>query len=225
MSPARTDEPTSTGRPDIDHPGRTNSAATQILAQFKQLNGFQRSLDAFAPAVAFLLGYQLAGADAGIAAAIIAAAGLALVRLVRGDSVKVVTASVIAVFIHSLIVQFTGEGRDFFLTTVIRCIALALVFGTSLLSRRPASWWICLKAGFEPAGEMTVERLRLHRRITGMWFANWIVHVLVLVPLYLANNVAALSLAVMVLGKPAAVALAAVSWLQIQRSRSQHTNE
>ncbi|MFE3024034.1 DUF3159 domain-containing protein [Nocardia tengchongensis] len=225
MSLARTDEPSSTGGPDVDHAGRTNSAAAQILATFKQLNGFQRSLDAFAPAVAFLLGYQLVGADAGIAAAIIAAAVLALVRLVRGDSVKVVTASMIAVLIHSLIVQLTGEGRDFFLTTVIRYVALAVVFGISLVGRRPISRWICRKAGFEPAGEMTAERLRLHRRITGMWFANWIVHVLVLVPLYLANNVAALSLAAILLGKPAAVVLAAVSWLRIQRSRPQPTSE
>ncbi|WP_433563065.1 DUF3159 domain-containing protein [Nocardia sp. CA-151230] len=209
----------------MTHTSRTASAAAEVFAKFKQLNGFQRSADAVGPVAAFLLGYQLAGAHAGIAAAIAAAAVLALVRLIRGDSVKVVTVSVVAVLVYSLFVQFSGQGRDFFLPTVVGCAVLTVVFGLSLLGRRPATWWICRKVGIEPADEVSADRLRLHRRITALWFANWVVHVLVLVPLYLANNVAALGLAAMLLGKPSVVVLVALTWIQVQRSRRGKTDE
>ncbi|MFJ9367631.1 DUF3159 domain-containing protein [Nocardia sp. NPDC101769] len=209
----------------MTHTSRTASAATEVFAKFKQLNGFQRSADAVGPVAAFLVGYQLAGAHAGIAAAIAAAAILALVRLIRGDSVKVVTVSVAAVLVYSLFVQFSGQGRDFFLPTVIGCAVLTIVFGISLVGRRPVTLWLCRKVGIEPAGEVTARRLRLHRRITAMWFVNWVVHVVALTPLYLANQVAALGLAAMLLGKPSVVVLIALTWLQVQRSRSGKSDE
>ncbi|MEU2257666.1 DUF3159 domain-containing protein [Nocardia xishanensis] len=207
----------------MTHTSRTASVAAEVFAKFKQLDGFKRSADAVGPVAAFLLGYQLVGAHAGIAAAITAAAVLAVVRLVRGDSVKVVTVSMIAVLVYSLFVQISGEGRDFFLPTVIGCAVLTVLFGVSLIGRRPVTLWICRKVGLEPAGETAPHRLRLHRRITATWFVNWVLHVVVLVPLYLANNVAALGLAAMLLGKPSVVVMVALTWIQVQRARSTGT--
>ncbi|MFE7721462.1 DUF3159 domain-containing protein [Nocardia rhizosphaerihabitans] len=199
--------------------GRGASAAAEILTKFRQLDGFKRSADALGPVFAFVIGYQFAGTNAGIIAAIMTALALAAIRIVRGGSVKVVAVSVGVVLAYSLVVGISGEGRDFFVVSIIGCAILALAFGLSLIGRSPASLWICRRFRLEPAAAASADRLRLHRRITALWLVNWIVHVVVLCPLYAANQVAALGVATMLLGKPSVVVLVAVTWLWVQRSR------
>ncbi|PXX54941.1 uncharacterized protein DUF3159 [Nocardia tenerifensis] len=202
-----------------------SSAAAEVFAKFKQLDGFKRSADAVGPVLAFLIGYQVAGAHGGVAAAIGTAAALAVTRLIRGDSVRVVSASLIAVVLYSLFVQYSGEGRDFFLLNIIGCGILMVLFGVSLAGRMPATLWICRKTRIEPVGEIAPDRLRLHRRITAVWLVNWVLHLMVLAPLYALNLVAALGIAAMLLGKPSVVVLVAVTWWQVQRSRPTHRDD
>ncbi|WP_433202067.1 hypothetical protein ACQP1G_11530 [Nocardia sp. CA-107356] len=61
---------------------------------FRAIRGSRHILDGATPAIGFLLGYSVASAEVGIFIAILIAVASAAVRVMRGDSVRVVAASV-----------------------------------------------------------------------------------------------------------------------------------
>ncbi|WP_169815542.1 DUF3159 domain-containing protein [Nocardia inohanensis] len=73
--------------------------------------------------------------------------------------------------------------------------------------------------GREPvAGADPATWLCLHRRVTLAWFVFWAAHLVLMVPLYLANKVVLLGSVTVILGKPALVVMLAISWLWVRRS-------
>ncbi|MFB8274396.1 DUF3159 domain-containing protein [Nocardia colli] len=74
------------------------------------------------------------GAEVGVFVAILIAVALGAVRLMRGDSVRVVAG---AVLVFSLFVEITGEGRGFYLPEV----ALSVVM-TVLHSQITLAWFV-----------------------------------------------------------------------------------
>lgn len=198
---------------------RPRSAVAEIWGKFRALGGARHILDGAAPAVGFLVGYAAVNAKLGVLIALLVACGIAGLRLLRGDSVKVVAASVTAVIVFSLFVGITGEGRGFYLPDLLVCVAGTVAFGVTLLAGRPLSHWICRRIGLEPAESADpATRLRLHRRVTLAWFVFWAAHLVVMVPLYLANQVVLLGAVALVFGKPSLVAMVAVTWLWVYRS-------
>mgnify|MGYP000904286141 FL=1 len=51
----------------------------------------------------------------------------------------------------------------------------------------------------------------------GAWALQWLLHVAVLGPLYMADQVAALGVATLLLGKPSVVVALAVTWWLVRR--------
>ncbi|MBB5912091.1 hypothetical protein BJY24_000958 [Nocardia transvalensis] len=54
--------------------------------------------------------------------------------------------------------------------------------------------------------------------LTPAWFVFWAVHLVIMVPLYVANEVVLLGSVALVLGKPALVVMIGVTWLWVRRS-------
>ncbi|MFE7801159.1 DUF3159 domain-containing protein [Nocardia sp. NPDC057440] len=192
----------------------------EMWGKFRAIHGPRHLLDGAAPASGFLLGYSVAGAEVGVFVAILIVVALAAVRLVHGDSVRVVAVSVLVILVFSLFVDITGQGRGFYLPEVALCVVMTVLFGATLLTGKPLSYTICRRIRLEPAVLADpATRLRLHRRITVAWFVFWAAHVLVMLPLYLADSTVAL-----ILGKPALVVMLAVTWLWVREKSGEPTS-
>ncbi|WP_433682686.1 DUF3159 domain-containing protein [Nocardia sp. CA-119907] len=191
--------------------------AARVLGQAVIAHGGVRHLvDAVTPVAVFLVGYQLFGTGPAVAAALTAAALLAGWRLRRGDSPKVVMVALAAVAAYSALVLFTGEGRAFFLPEIVGCAVLTVAFGATLIRGRPLSLLVCQRIRIEPA-DIDQPRIRKHRRLTAAWALMWAVHVLILLPLYAADQITALALGTMLLGKPSVLIAVATSWLWVRK--------
>ncbi|WP_433656914.1 DUF3159 domain-containing protein [Nocardia sp. CA-128927] len=179
-------------RPMLDPgDGRTESRGVvpEMWGKCRAMHGPQHILDGAAPAIGFLIGYSAAGAEVGVFVAIVIAVVLGAVRLMRGDSVRVVALAVLVILVFSLFVEITGEGRGFYLPEVALSVVMTVLFGATLLTGKPLSYTVTRKIRLEPAEPAAPAlRLRLHRRITFAWFVFWAVHVAVMVPLYLADK-------------------------------------
>ncbi|MFJ4657080.1 DUF3159 domain-containing protein [Nocardia sp. NPDC088792] len=198
---------------------QTRPTAADMWGKFRALGGLQHLLDGAAPAIGFLLGYGIWNAKIGVLIALAVAVGIGVYRLLHGDSIKVVAISVAVVALFSLFVGLTGEGRGFYLPDLLVGAAGTLAFGIAAVTRRPLSHWICRRIGLEPAETADpAARLRLHRRVTLAWFVFWALHLVVMVPLYAANQVVILGSVALVLGKPALVVMLAATWLWVRRS-------
>ncbi|WP_406231514.1 DUF3159 domain-containing protein [Nocardia sp. NBC_01009] len=196
-----------------------------IWDSFRAMRGPRHILDGAAPAIGFLLGYSVAGAEAGVFVAILIAVALAAVRLVQGDSVRVVAVSVLVVLVFSLFVDITGQGRGFYLPEVALCVVMTALFGATLLTGKPLSYTVRRRIRLEPAEPADpATRLRLHQRITLAWFVFWAAPVLVMLPLYPADKVAIPGTVALVLGKPALVIMLAVTWLWVRDKSGQPTS-
>ncbi|MBL1074651.1 DUF3159 domain-containing protein [Nocardia sp. 2] len=198
---------------------RPRSGAAEMWGKFRAMGGPQHIVDGAAPAVAFLLAYATIDAKMGVLFALGTAGAVAVYRLLKGDSIRVVSVSLITVVVFSLFVGITGEGRGFYLPDLIICVVCTVAFGLTLLTGRPLSGWACRKIGLEPAEPADPDaRNLLHRRITLVWFGFWAAHLVIMVPLYLANKVVLLGSVALVLGKPALVLMLAGTWLWVRRS-------
>lgn len=189
----------------------------EIRGNFQATHGPQHIIDGATLAIGFLLGYSVAGAEVGVFIAILIAVVLAAFRLIRGDSIRVVAASVSVILVFSLFVEITGVGRGFYLPELALCVVMTVLFGATLLTGKPLSYTVSRRIRLEPAEPADpAVRLRLHRRITLAWFVFWAVHVAVMLPLYLVNKVVILGTVALILGKPALVVLLAVTWLWVR---------
>ncbi|WP_431970084.1 DUF3159 domain-containing protein [Nocardia sp. bgisy134] len=204
-------------RSETPHDSAPVRSAARVLGQAVLARGGVRHfVDAATPVAVFLVGYQLFGTGPAVAATLTAAALLAGWRLRRGDSPKVVTAALVAVTAYSALVLFTGEGRAFFLPEIVGCAVLTVAFGATLIRGRPLSLLVCQRLRIEPS-DVDQPRIRKHRRLTAAWAVMWALHVLVLLPLYAADQITALAVATTLLGKPSVVLAVAASWLWIRK--------
>lgn len=165
--------------------------------------------DAVLPNVAFLVGYELVGASTGVVAALAAALVLVGLRLLRGHKLTAVAAGFGLVVLHTTMVVLTGEGRDYFLPWLIFNGALTLVFTVSLVIGRPITVRLSRFAGLS-------DDLSRHRLVTALCIGLGVAHLVVGLPLYLADMVVALGVAKFLLGPPAILVMGILSWRLLQ---------
>ncbi|GAB0102683.1 hypothetical protein JMUB6875_16520 [Nocardia sp. JMUB6875] len=185
-------------------------------AKFFEHHGPRHIADGAAPAVGFLLGFKLFDPWIGIAVALGVAVALGGLRLLRGESAKTVGVSIALVAVYSVFVLCTGRGRDFYLPDLILCVLFIVGTGATLVGRRPLILSLTQRLRLE-AAEVSVERLATHRRITLGWVVFWVIHLVVIVPLYLANQVVLLGMATLTLGKPSIIVMILATWLLLRR--------
>lgn len=161
--------------------------------------------DAVLPNVAFLVGYEMVSALAGVVAALAAALVLVGVRLLRGHQLTAVAAGFGLVVLHTAMVVLTGEGRDYFLPWLILNIVLTVVCTASLIIGRPITARLSRFAGMSNDPSK-------HRRVTALVIALGVAHLAVGLPLYLADMVVALGVAKFLLGPPAILVLGILTW-------------
>ena len=103
----------------------------------EQLGGWRGMLDATLPTVAFIVANAVNGLRTGIWAALIAAALVFVLRLVRRESVQQAVSGLFAVGVAVAIAAFTGQARDFFVLGIVRNAVIGVVLLGSIAVRRP----------------------------------------------------------------------------------------
>lgn len=187
------------------------------------LGGWRGSLETALPTVAFVI-WWLAREDltgAVIASAVVVVL-LAAARLVTGGTLRYVGASLVATALAAFFALRSGNAEDAFLPGILMSAAWGVVTLASILLRWPLIGF--LVAIGDPQFEQQPTRWRSSRamvrvcsRLTWVLVALYAVRVAVMLPMYLAQNVAALGVAKVVMGWPLyLVAVAVMVWMLVR---------
>jgi hypothetical protein len=132
----------------------------------------------------------------GAGAALFAGLALAVVRLLRGKRPAAVVLGLLGVVIAALIVLYTGRAADFFLLQIASNAASALVWTASIAIRWPLLGVIVgLALRQRTAWRGDPDLVRGYGRASWVWVAQYLVRLVVFVPLYQADQVLALGIA------------------------------
>jgi Protein of unknown function (DUF3159) len=184
------------------------------------LGGRGGAVDATVPVVVFVLiltigdalGWPSVVAWSG-GAAVLAAAVVAAVRMARGRRPRAVLLGLLGVAVAALVAAYTGRAVDFFLVQIITNAASALAWAVSIVIRWPLLGVVVGTA----LGQRTRWRrdpflLRGYQRAGWVWVAQYVVRLVVFLPLYFADQVVALGVARVVLTWPLVALCVALSW-------------
>jgi len=205
------------GRPDADT--QADSVRQESLADL--LGGRRGAVEATLPPLAFGAGWLLGDHSvwAGVLAAVTVGTVVAAWRLWRGHRPRAVLLGLLGVCVAALIALRTGRAVDFFLLQLVSNTASALLWLLSIAVRWPL---LGVVVGFV-LGQRTRWRrdpdlLRAYSRGSWVWVGQYVVRVLVFLPLYEAGRVVELTVARAALTWPLVAACLAVSWWVIRRT-------
>jgi hypothetical protein len=184
------------------------------------LGGRGGAIDASVPVVAFVLAYSAADLLAwpsavvwACAAALLAAAVVAVVRLVSGRRPRAVLIGLLGVAVAALVALYTGRAIDFFLVQIVTNAASALVWAVSIVIRWPLLGLVVGTAlNQRTRWRRDPHLLRGYQRASWVWVGQYVVRLVVFLPLYYADAVVALGIARTVLTWPLVALCVALSW-------------
>jgi hypothetical protein len=169
------------------------------------MGGPQGIADSSLPALLFVVVYTLFGNDiqtAGIAAVALAGV-IAVVRLMRGESARFALTGFFGVALAAFIASRSGRAEDFFLPGLLLNAGYATAYLVSILVRWPLiGVLVGPLIGEGMAWRRDPTRVRMYSRASWVWFAMFIVRLVVQLPLYLAGSVVALGIAKTAMGLP-----------------------
>jgi hypothetical protein len=184
------------------------------------LGGRGGAIDATVPVVAFVLVFTLGDAlgwPSPVAwaggAAVLAAAFVAVLRVIGGRRPRAVLLGLLGVAVAALVAGYTGRAEDFFLVQIATNAASALAWAVSIVLRWPL---LGLVVG-TVLGQRTKWRrdphlLRGYQRASWVWVGQYLVRLAVFLPLYWSGSVVALGIARTVLTWPLVALCVALSW-------------
>ncbi len=200
------------------HPPLPHAAGPRPESLRELLGGRGGAIDATVPVVAFVIGFTAAQAAAspvawGGGAAVAAAVALGAFRLARGRRPRSVLLGLLGVAAAALIALYTGRAVDFFLVQIVTNAASALAWALSIVIRWPLLGLVVGTAlGNRTAWRRDPALLRGYQRASWAWVAQYLVRLVVFVPLFAADQLVALGVARVVLTWPLVAACVAVSW-------------
>lgn len=194
------------------------------------LGGWYGSLETALPTVAFVVVWLVRSE---IRPALLAAAGVALVllgiRLAVGGSVRYVLTSIFATALAAFFALRSGRAEDAFLPGILTSAAYAVATLVSILTRWPAVGFLVAAGDPEFAEHPSRWRsdsalVRVCSRLTWVLVALFVVRVGIMLPLYLAGEVAWLGVAKIVLGWPLYLLAIVVMGLMLAVGQTPLTN-
>lgn len=184
------------------------------------VGGWRGSLETALPMIVFVIAWTIThDVRLSAGAALVTAALAAALRAYHGGSLQYVVSGFFATGIAAFFALRSGRAEDAFLPGILLSSAYGAGTVISILTRWPLVGFLIgvgdPRAKEDPfAWRRDPGIVRVATRLTFVLVALYAVRLGVMVPLYLAGNVAALGVARVVLGWPAwVVALAAMGWL------------
>lgn len=201
--------------------GRPSSGSGDPTSSiYTALGGRRGLLDMGLPGVIFAAVFPFAGLAPAAWGAVAVAGVLVVVRVVRRETLQHVISGFMAVAVGWFIASRTGQAQDFFLPKLFINAGYALGYALSILVRWPIMGVVLgplLGEGFD--WRRSPARQRAYARATWLWVAMFVARLCIEVPLYLAGQVVALSVAHVALGWPLWLLVAWLTWLVMRGTR------
>ncbi|NLC98710.1 MAG: DUF3159 domain-containing protein [Actinomycetales bacterium] len=186
----------------------------------------RHAIDGGIPFLLFFVGYQLHSIAVGCLLALISASALAFLRVKRGEPRVAVLLGVFAVALSATIALAVGEGRSFFVTSLITNAIGLLVTAASLAFKRPVTGFVGKRLKREKPGWYDDPvRYQTHKKMTWFWVFLWVWHLAALLPLYALDKVAALALLTTFVLKPSLPLWVVISLMWGKRSRERQAGQ
>jgi len=179
-------------------------------------------IDSGLPTVVFVTVFALNGQvlQPALFAALGAGALLAVLRLVRRDSLQNVVGGFVAVGIAAWFANRTGQAEDFFAPGLLINVGYGLAYLVSILVRWPLLGVLVSLATGEGMGwRQTPHLMRAYTIASWFWVAMFSLRLAVQLPLYLTESVVALGVARVVMGWPLFLLCLWLSWMVIKSAR------
>lgn len=177
--------------------------------------------EAAAPTIAFTVAWILTeDLRRSLTISIGLAVVLLLIRIVQRSNIQFVLNAAIGIGIAALVASRTGEARDVFLPGIIYNSVYAVVIAVTILVGWPVVGFLIGAITGDPTGWHDDKPLvRLCSRLSWLLVAPCIARVVVQYPLYLADEVALLGTAKVIMGWPLQVAsFLAMAWVLSRNS-------
>lgn len=178
------------------------------------LGGRRGLLDSALPALTFVVTYLATGQQLGVAlaAAVSVGAVVAVIRLIRRDSLRHVLAGFAGVALSVLVARTTGRPVDYFLPSLLSNTAAAVAWAVSIWVRRPLLGVVVAAVTRSTAWRTDPRLLRAYQRASWIWTASFVLRVVVMTPLWLFDQLLALGVAKVVMGWPMVLVVIWLSW-------------
>lgn len=178
------------------------------------LGGRKGLLDSALPALTFVVTYLATGQQMSIAltAALAVGGGVAVLRLVRRDSLRHVAAGFAGVALSVVVARTTGRPVDYFLPSLLSNTAAAVAWAVSIWVRRPLLGVVVGGVTRSKAWREDPRLLSAYQRASWIWTGSFVLRVAVMTPLWLSDQLLALGVAKVVMGWPMVLVIIWLSW-------------
>jgi intracellular septation protein A len=192
------------------------------------LGGWSGVIDAGLPFVVFTTAYLVTdrNLETTLYAAVGTAAVLALLRLVRRQSLQQVFSGLIGIGIAAFLAQRTGNADNFFLPGIITNAVYASVCLVSIAIHKPLLGYVIeAMRGRDMSWVKDPAAHRLFSTITWLWALIFGVRVAIMFPLYLLGQTAALGTLKVLLGYPLFALGIFVTFKLLAKSKKKVSND
>jgi hypothetical protein len=192
----------------------------------QSLGGARGMIESALPFIAFTIAWvitrQLYPA---VAAAVVTALLLAVIRLIQRQSIKYVVQAVIPTAIAVLIATRTGRAQDLFLPGILYNGALAVLSIVTVAIRKPLVGFIIGAAVGDPTGWTRDSGLvKMTSKLTLVLAVPYVARFVIQLPLFLAGQVVLLGIAKVILGWPLLIAALTVIGLMLSKGQTPMEN-
>ena len=203
-----------------DRPGLRDVAGEQFPTS--SLVTREMLVDSGLPTVGVVTVFAVAGRELqpALIAALAAGGLLAVIRLVRRDSLQSVIAGFVAVAIAAWLAGRTGQAEDFFVPGLLINVVYGIAYLISIVVRWPLLGVLVGLATGEGMGwRQSPYLLRAYTVASWFWVGLFAARLAVQVPLYLTESVVALGIVRVVMGWPLFLLCLWLSWMVIKSAR------
>jgi hypothetical protein len=201
--------------------GEPGDATTeQLLA--RSIGGWRGLFDSGLPGLVFVVVYVINGhaLTPAVWAAVAAGAVIAVIRLIRRESLQQVLSGFIGIAFCAWFASRTGKAEDFYLPGIVKNAAYGVALAVSCLVGHPLIGYAVGAATGDITGWRRVpEQRRAYALATWFFVAVFALRVAIQVPLYLAGAVGPLGVINLFIGWPLFALAAYLSYRVIRRAR------
>jgi Protein of unknown function (DUF3159) len=203
---------------EVDRTGAPQAKAVPLLVE--QMGGWRGLLDSTLPVVVFIAANTIGGLTVAIWAALGSGVLVAILRLVRKQSVQQAISGLLGVALAAYLAHRTGNAKGFFLFGIWASFAYAALFGVSALVRWPLVGVIW---EYVDASDTDWRRyrplMRAYLLLTLLWTVIFLGRGIVQHYLYDSNHTGWLAAARLAMGYPVTLAALGLTLLAVRRVR------